>query len=74
MAKQPHTTASYATRELAGESRLILELEDGRLFGVELPKPLGPDEPLPTKAELQIDHLDEDGVPQGAKFQRFILE
>lgn len=64
--------AEYPTVETAGEHRLILKLGDGRMFGVELPKPLSKDEPLPARAELQVEYLDDTGVPQGAKFLRFV--
>jgi hypothetical protein len=72
--KSEPLVAEYQTRELAGDHRLILELEDERLFGVELPEALSTDEPLPGRAELEIENLDETGVPQGAKFLRFIVE
>lgn len=66
--------ADYPTRELAGDRRLILELDDGRLFGVDLPEAMSADEPLPARAELVIDHVDEAGVPQGATFKSFLLD
>lgn len=66
--------ADYPTVELAGTTRLILALGDGRMFGVDLPQPLSKDEPLPARAELKIPHLDETGVPQGATFTKFLLD
>jgi hypothetical protein len=78
MAKEPREpkrnfAAEYSTVELAGDSRLILKLGDGRMFGVALPKSMSREEPLPERAELIIDHLDEAGVPQGATFSKFVI-
>ncbi|WP_037500587.1 hypothetical protein [Sphingomonas jaspsi] len=66
------TTVTFATVEMAGDRRLILELEDGRYFGVDLPEPLEGE--LPARAELKVSSADEAGVPQGAAFVSFITD
>lgn len=61
--------ADYPVIELAGPSRLILGLGDGRMFGVDLPADAG--EPT-ERAELKIPSLSESGIPQNAIFTRFL--
>lgn len=75
MAKDPEPlVADYPTVEMSGPTRLILSLGDcGRMFGVELPEPLGADEPLPARAQLVVPALDETGCPQGATFAQFLI-
>lgn len=64
------TTADYPVVELAGADRVILSLGDGRMFGLALPKPH--EGPLPKRVQLKMKALDEDGVPEGAAFIRFL--
>ena len=73
MPKQTSTAdADYPVIELAGATRLILGLGDGRMFGVAIDQ--APEGELPKLARLKVDHIDEAGVPQGAEFVAFIAD